>query len=147
KIHTWYNCYKMSDTAILHQKGISEETILAISAVKAEPAWMTDMRIKAFHHFQERVLPEWGADLKSLNFDDILYFKRTTDTKSGDWEEVPDEIKTTFARLGIPEAEKKFLAGVATQYESEVVYEKLKQEWNDLGVVFLDTDSGLKQYP
>jgi Fe-S cluster assembly protein SufB len=129
------------------QPGLSRDTILQISALKNEPQWMTDIRLKAYEHFLEKPMPEWGADLGGLNFDEITYFKRATDFKSRDWEDVPSEIKTTFDRLGIPEAEKKFLAGVATQYESEVVYEKLKKEWNDLGVIFLDTDTGLKEYP
>jgi len=136
----------MSKPAFL-QPGLSRETVLEISKLKNEPQWMTDIRLQAYAHFLEKPMPEWGADLSGLDFDKITYFKRATDFKSREWEDVPPEIKTTFDRLGIPEAEKKFLAGVATQYESEVVYEKLKKEWNDLGVVFLDTDSGLREYP
>jgi Fe-S cluster assembly protein SufB len=132
---------------ILSRKGLSAEVVEAISKVKNEPDWMLELRLKAYHHFVERIMPTWGANLGELNLDEIQFFLRATDKKSKDWSEVPEEIKNTFSRLGIPEAEKKFLAGVATQYESEVVYESLKEKWNKLGVVFLDTDSGLREYP
>jgi Fe-S cluster assembly protein SufB len=132
---------------ILSRKGLSAEVVEAISKVKNEPDWMLELRLKAYHHFVDRIMPTWGANLGELNLDEIQFFLRATDKKSKDWNEVPEEIKNTFNRLGIPEAEKKFLAGVATQYESEVVYESLKEKWNKLGVVFLDTDSGLREYP
>lgn len=137
----------MSKSSGFNYKGLTAETVKAISREKNEPAWMLELRLKAYEHFLIRKMPEWGADLSELNFDEINYFVRATESKSRNWDEVPSEIKNTFDRLGIPEAEKKFLAGVATQYESEVVYESLQKKWNDLGVVFLDTDSGLKQYP
>ncbi|MBL8015528.1 MAG: Fe-S cluster assembly protein SufB [Candidatus Doudnabacteria bacterium] len=128
-------------------KGLTKETVEAISRAKDEPAWMLDLRLKAYEHFLQRPMPTWGADLSDLDFSDINYFVRATDKKSNSWDEVPTEIKDTFSRLGIPEAERKFLAGVATQYESEVVYESLQKKWNSLGVVFMDTDTGLKEYP
>lgn len=128
-------------------KGLTKETVEAISRAKDEPAWMLDLRLKAYEHFLQRPMPTWGADLSDLDFSDINYFVRATDKKSNSWDEVPVEIKDTFSRLGIPEAERKFLAGVATQYESEVVYESLQKKWNSLGVVFMDTDTGLKEYP
>lgn len=128
-------------------KGLSEQTVRRISQEKHEPEWMLEIRLKAYKHFVEREMPTWGADLSGLKFEDINYFVRATDKKSRNWDEVPDEIKNTFTRLGIPQAERKFLAGVATQYESEVVYDSLKKKWNDLGVIFMDTDSGLREYP
>lgn len=132
---------------ILGQQGITPEVVTAISDVKNEPAWMRDLRLRSLERFQSQPMPSWGADLSELNFDEITYFKRVTDEKARSWDDVPAEIKDTFQKLGIPEAERKFLAGVATQYESEVVYESLKQEFASQGVVFLDTDSGLQQYP
>lgn len=131
----------------LRQQGINSEVVAAISEVKNEPQWMRDLRLQSLERFLSQPMPSWGADLSELNFDDITYFKRATDEKARSWEDVPTEIKDTFQRLGIPEAERKFLAGVATQYESEVVYESLKKEFANQGVVFLDTDSGLQQYP
>lgn len=131
---------------ILSKPGLSREVVEAISTVKKEPKWMLERRLKAYDHFAERVWPEWGAPIKDINLDEITFFRRATDKKARTWDEVPGEIKTTFNRLGIPEAEKKFLAGVATQYESEVVYDSLKKKWTDLGVVFMDTDSGLQEH-
>lgn len=129
------------------KKGLSKEVVTQISEIKNEPGWMTDIRIKAYEHFVDRPMPKWGASLEELDFNDIVYFKRATEGKVRTWEEVPDEIRTTFDRLGIPEAEKKFLAGVASQYESEVVYENMKKQFTDQGVIFLDTDSGLREHP
>jgi len=128
-------------------KGISEEIIRQISGLKNEDKWMLDLRLKAYRHFMERPMPTWGADLSGIDFDNIHYFVRATDKQGRDWNEVPDEIKNTFERLGIPQAERKFLAGVATQYESEVIYHNMQKKWNDLGVLFLDTDSAYKQFP
>jgi len=130
----------------LLNKGLSIEVVEALSQLKNEPGWMTEIRLKAFKEFERRPMPTWGANI-DLDFNDLLYFKRAADQKSRTWDDVPEEIKNTFDRLGIPEAEKKFLAGVATQYESEVIYENLKQQFTDQGVVFLDTDTGLKEYP
>jgi len=127
--------------------GLDEGKIREISAYKSEPEWMLELRLKAYHEFKARPMPMWGADLSEIDFDKIHYFVRATDTKGRDWNEVPDKIKDTFERLGIPQAERKFLAGVASQYESEVVYHKLKEEWTKLGVIFEDTDTGLQKYP
>lgn len=127
-------------------KGLSPDTIKQISALKSEPSWMLDIRLKAYAHFLQREMPTWGADLSDINLDEITFFKRAAD-KARSWDEVPAAIKDTFEQLGIPQAERKFLAGVATQYESEVIYDSLKKKWNELGVIFMDTDSGLKAYP
>lgn len=128
-------------------KGISEDIIRQISKLKQEDEWMLNLRLKAYHHFKKRPMPTWGADLSEIDFDNIHYFVRATDKQGRNWDEVPPEIKNTFEKLGIPQAERKFLAGVATQYESEVIYHNMQKKWNDLGVVFLDTDSAYKQFP
>lgn len=127
-------------------KGLTEETIRAISAYKKEPLWMLEKRLAAFKIFLEKPMPTWGADLSGLNFDEMTYFLRATDRPERTWEEVPDQIKQTFDRIGVPEAEKKFLAGVGAQYDSEVVYHNLQKEWESLGVIFLDTDTALKEH-
>ncbi len=128
-------------------KGIDEQKIRQISRLKGEDDWMLDLRLKAYKHFIERELPQWGANLTGINFQDIHYFVRATEKQGRNWSEVPDKIKDTFNRLGIPQAERKFLAGVATQYESEVIYQSIQKKWNDLGVLFMDTDSAYKRYP
>jgi Fe-S cluster assembly scaffold protein SufB len=129
------------------RKGLDEDVVREISWMKGEPEWMLDIRLKALKHFQERPMPNWGADLSEIDFDDIYYFVRATETGSANWDEVPDEIKETFDRLGIPEAERKFLAGAGAQYESEVVYHRIREELARQGVIFLSMDDGLKQYP
>jgi Fe-S cluster assembly protein SufB len=129
------------------RKGLSAEVVGEISHMKGEPDWMRAFRLHAYEHFTKRPMPTWGADLGTINFDDIYYYIKPTEGPVSSWEELPSEIKRTYDRLGIPEAEKKFLAGVGAQYDSEVVYHNLKQEWEKLGVVFLDTDSALKQHP
>jgi Fe-S cluster assembly protein SufB len=127
-------------------KGLSADVVKQISALKHEPAWMLDLRLKAYQQFEERPTPTWGAEI-DIDFQDIHYFNRVSETKARSWDEVPADIKNTFDKLGIPQAERKFLAGVATQYESEVIYESMKKKFTDQGVVFLDTDSALKEYP
>lgn len=127
--------------------GISEEIIRKISKLKNEDDWMLDFRLKAYEYFMAKEMPTWGADLSEIDFDKIHYFVRATDKQGRNWSEVPENIKETFERLGIPQAERKFLAGVATQYESEVIYHSMQKKWNELGVVFLDTDSAYKKYP
>lgn len=128
-------------------KGISEEVIREISGRKNEPEWMLDFRLKSFRHFQSRPMPKWGADLSEIDFDDITYYKKSSNKPERSWEDVPDKIKETFERIGIPEAERKYLAGAGAQYESEVVYHNMKEEFEKMGIVFLDTDSALKEYP
>lgn len=128
-------------------KGLNEEIIRAISAFKKEPFWMLEKRLAAYQIFLDKPMPTWGADLSQLNFDEMTYFMRAQDKPSRSWDDVPETIRTTFDRLGVPEAEKKFLAGVGAQYESEVIYHNLQKEWADLGVVFVDTDTALQDYP
>ncbi len=129
------------------EKGISEELIRQISDMKGEPEWMLDIRLKAYDHFLERPMPEWGADLSSIDFDEIYYYIKPSERQGDDWEDIPPYIKDTFNKLGIPEAEQKFLSGVAAQYESEVVYHNIKEELVEQGVIFLGMDDALAQYP
>ncbi len=129
------------------RKGLDHEIIDVISDMKGEPDWMREFRHKALDIFWQKPMPTWGPDLSEIDFDDIYYYIKPTDRQSTSWDEVPEEIKRTFERLGIPEAEQKFLAGVGAQFESEMVYHSLKEEWEKLGVIFLDTDTALKEYP
>lgn len=127
--------------------GISEEIIRKISNLKNEPEWMLERRLLGYKYFTDTPDPKWGADLSGIEYDKIHYFVRASEKAGREWNEVPDKIKDTFDKLGIPQAERKFLAGVASQYESEVVYNKLKDKWTKLGVIFEDTDTALKKYP
>lgn len=131
------------------QKGISRRVVEEISSIKGEPDWMREIRLQALEIFFKKPLPTWTDTelLSSINFDDIYYYLRASDKTEGNWEDVPSDIKKTFDRLGIPEAEKKFLAGVTTQFDSEAVYHSIQESLTKKGVVFLDMDSGLKQYP
>ncbi len=129
------------------KKGLTVDTVREISKIKNEPEWMLELRLKAFEIFERMPMQTWGPSLESLNFDDYTYYIRPSNEKETKWEEVPETIKNTFDRLGIPEAEQKFLAGVSTQYESEVVYHNMLKEVEDKGVIFLDTDTALKEHP
>ncbi len=129
------------------KKGISREIVEEISKIKNEPAWMTEFRLKAYEVFVSKPMPPWGPSLESIRFEDYTYYIKPSARMENKWEDVPEEIKNTFDRLGIPEAEKKFLSGVATQYESEMVYHNMLQEVEDKGVIFTDTDSGLRNHP
>lgn len=128
-------------------KGLSPKVVDAISGFKQEPVWMRDFRLKSLQIFDAKVMPTWGANLSVINFDDIYYYVSPTDKKVKSWDDVPADIKDTYDKIGIPEAEKKFLAGVGAQYDSEVVYHNLQQQWEAQGVVFVDTDTALKKYP
>jgi Fe-S cluster assembly protein SufB len=128
-------------------KGINEKIVEEISRIKNEPQWMTDFRLKAYRHFVSRPLPMWGADLTHIDFDNIKYYIRPTDKQVKNWDELPPAIKDTFDRLGVPEAERKFLAGVGAMYESEVVYHKMREDLEKQGVIFADMDTGLREYP
>jgi Fe-S cluster assembly protein SufB len=132
-------------------KGLSQDIVRQISAMKHEPEWMLKRRLKALEIFNSKPMPLEGmwanADLANLNFDDIHYYVRPGEKSEKSWEDVPENIRTTFEKLGIPEAEQKFLAGVGAQYESESVYHSLREEWEKLGVIFLDMDTGLREYP
>lgn len=127
--------------------GLSEEVVREISKIKSEPKWMLEYRLKAYKQFIEKKMPNWGADLSGIDFDVIRYYLRPTDDISGSWDDVPDDVKKTFEKLGVPEAERQVLAGVKAQYDSEVVYGSLKEAWAKDGVVFLSMDEGLAQYP
>ncbi|SJZ76175.1 Fe-S cluster assembly protein SufB [Anaerorhabdus furcosa] len=140
--------FKDEDVSIFRtKKGLTEDTIREISKIKNEPEWMLEFRLKAFHLFEKMPMPSWGPNLEELDFDDYTYYIRSNNETENNWDDVPETIKNTFDRLGIPEAEQKFLAGVSTQYESEVVYHNMLQEVEDKGVIFLDTDSALREYP
>ena len=133
--------------AFKSKKGLNREIVEQISEMKGEPSWMRQFRLKSLEHFLKRPMPTWGADLSSINFDDIYYYIKPVQQQGKTWEEVPTEIKDTFDRLGIPEAERKFLAGVTAQYESEAVYHKVREDLEKLGVIFTDMDTALRLYP
>lgn len=128
-------------------KGLNKDVITFISKSKNEPQWMLEYRLKAYDYFVNQPLPSFGPSLEEIDFNDFTYFIKPSDKVSNNWEEVPETIKNTFYKLGIKEAEQKYLSGVSTQYESEVVYHSMLKEVEEKGIVFLDTDSALKQYP
>lgn len=128
-------------------KGLNEDIIRDISSRKNEPEWMLDYRLKSYDHYKSRPMPEWGADLSDVDFDNYTYYRKASEAPARSWDDVPDKIKETFDRLGVPEAERQFLAGSGAQYESEVVYHNMKEEFEKLGIVFTDTDTALKEYP
>ncbi|HEY2296233.1 MAG TPA: Fe-S cluster assembly protein SufB [Jatrophihabitans sp.] len=138
-----------SDTAgASAQRGLSEAVVRDISAKKSEPEWMLDRRVKALSIFGKKPMPNWGSDLSGIDFDNIKYFVRSTEKQATSWDDLPADIKNTYDKLGIPEAEKqRLIAGIAAQYESEVVYHKINEELESQGVIFLDTDTALKEYP
>lgn len=129
------------------EKGLNEGVVRRISALKKEPEWMLKKRLEAYKIFLSKKMPTWGGDLSGIDFDDIHYYLKPTPKEQKSWDDVPDDIKKTFDRLGIPEAEKEYLAGVKTQYDSEVVYGSVHKELEDQGVIFMGTDEGLKKYP
>src|SRR5579859_2069545 len=130
------------------RRGLSEEVVRDISARKNEPEWMLDLRLKGLKLFERKPMPTWGADLSGIDFDNIKYFVRSTEKQAASWDELPADIKNTYDRLGIPEAEKqRLVAGVAAQYESTVVYHQIREDLEKQGVIFLDTDSALREHP
>src|SRR6201996_8572358 len=130
------------------RRGLSEEVVRDISARKSEPQWMLDLRLRGLRMFGRKPLPTWGADLSEIDFDNIKYFVRSTEKQAESWDDLPEDIKNTYDKLGIPEAEKqRLIAGVAAQYESEVVYHKIREDLEEKGVIFLDTDTALKEHP
>ena len=140
--------FKDEDTSIVNTGiGLTEDVVRQISKLKGEPEWMLEFRLKAFKAFQEMPMPSFGPDLSMLNFDSYTYFTRMANGEAKSWDDVPETVKNTFQKLGIPEAEQKYLAGVSTQYESEVVYHNMLKEVEEKGVIFLSTDMGLKLYP
>lgn len=129
------------------KKGLDAEVVNEISNRKGEPQWMREFRLKALSHYQSRPMPSWGVDLSGLDLDDIYYYVRPAEMESKTWEDVPESIKNTFDKLGIPEAERKFLAGVGAQYESEMVYHSIQENLAKIGVIFLSIEEGLRQHP
>lgn len=128
------------------KKGLNRDVVIAISQMKQEPAWMTEFRLKALSHFESVAMPQWGADLSALDPDNIYYYLKPIENQHESWDAVPDSIKDTFEKLGIPQAERTLLAGVGAQFESEVIYQRLKDEWKQRGVIFVDTSTGLREY-
>ncbi len=128
-------------------KGLNEGVIRAISAEKDEPEWMLNYRLKAYKTFLKKEMPNWGAGISDIDFDEIYYYAKPVDKQQRSWDDVPDDIKETFDRIGIPDAEKKFLAGVGAQYDSEVVYHNLKEEIKKKGVIFCDPETAVREYP
>jgi Fe-S cluster assembly protein SufB len=130
------------------RRGLSEEVVRDISALKDEPEWVLDLRLKGLKLFRRKPMPTWGADLSGIDFENIKYFVRSTEKQAASWDELPADIRNTYDKLGIPEAEKqRLIAGVAAQYESEVVYHKIREDLEDKGVIFLDTDTALREQP
>ncbi|HEX9028032.1 MAG TPA: Fe-S cluster assembly protein SufB [Anaerolineales bacterium] len=128
-------------------RGLSREIVEMISTMKGEPEWMLEFRLRALDHFMKRPMPTWGADLSKLDLDNIFYYVKPTESEGKTWDDVPETIKNTFDKLGIPEAERKFLAGVGAQYESEMVYHKIQESLSKQGVIFLSIEDGLRQHP
>lgn len=130
-------------------RGLTKRVVEQISYMKNEPEWMLKFRLRAFEIAEKKGRPKWGPDLSDLNFDDIFFYVRPNEKQgtAGSWDDIPEDVRKTYQRLGVPAAEQRALAGVGAQYESEMVYHKLKAEWEKLGVIFLDTDTGLKEHP
>ncbi|MCC6179508.1 MAG: Fe-S cluster assembly protein SufB [Chloroflexi bacterium] len=141
-----YGFHDVEDYTFKSGKGLTREIVTQISKMKGEPEWMTRFRLKAYETFIRKPMPTWGADLSEIDFDNIHYYVKPSEKTEKSWEEVPEYIKNTFDRLGIPEAERKFLAGVSAQYESEVVYHNIREDLEKQGVIFLDMDSGLREH-
>ena len=140
--------FKDPETYVFKSRmGLDREIVEQISAMKGEPEWMLDFRLKAFEHFQKRPMPTWGGDLSKLDLDNIYYYVKPAEDESKSWDDVPETIKNTFEKLGIPEAEQKFLAGVGAQYESEMVYHQIQEHLEEQGVIFLSIEDGLREHP
>ena len=129
------------------KRGLTRDTVEEISRFKDEPDWMLQYRLRAYDHFLKRKMPDWGGRLVDIDFDKIVYYRKPSEREEKSWDDVPEQIKATFEKLGIPEAERKFLAGVGAQYDSEVVYHSVREELSNIGVVFMGTDQALKEYP
>ena len=142
-----YGFHDTEEPVFKSARGLTEDIVRAISARKNEPEWMLEFRLKALKHFHERPMPEWGAGLEEIDFANIHYYVKPSEKAEKSWDDVPDYIKQTFDKLGIPEAERKFLAGVSAQYESEVVYHSINKELEEQGVIFLDMDTALREHP
>lgn len=147
KDYSKYGFHDKEEFVFKAKRGLSKEIVEQISKIKKEPEWMLKFRLKSLEEFYRRPMPQWGANLNTIDFENIFYYLRPTDRQGDSWEDVPEYIKNTFNKLGIPEAEQKFLGGVGAQYESEVIYHKLREDLEKQGVVFLDMDGGLREYP
>jgi Fe-S cluster assembly protein SufB len=142
-----YGWHDPDSAGAIAKRGLSEEVVRNISALKNEPEWMLELRLKGLRLFGKKPMPTWGSDLNGIDFDNIKYFVRSTEQQATSWDDLPDDIKNTYDRLGIPEAEKqRLVSGVAAQYESEVVYHKIREDLEELGVIFLDTDTALREH-
>jgi Fe-S cluster assembly protein SufB len=142
-----YGFHDAENYVFKSQRGLNKEVVENISRMKGEPSWMLEFRLKGLAHFQARAMPTWGADISGLDLDNIFYYVKPTEGSKGSWDDVPDTIKNTFDKLGIPEAERKFLAGVGAQYESEMVYHSILEHLEKQGVIFLSIEDGLRQHP
>ena len=143
-----YGWHDSDDAGQTAKRGLDEQVVREISAAKDEPEWMLQRRLKAYKTFQRKPMPTWGIDLEPLDMDAVKYFVRSTEKQAQTWEDLPEDIKNTYDRLGIPQAEReRLVAGVAAQYESEVVYHQIREDLEEQGVIFVDTDSALKEYP
>src|SRR4051812_10211732 len=129
------------------RRGLNEDTIREMSWMKGEPDWMRDFRLKSYAAFKKRPMPNWGGDMSEIYFDDIFYYIKPTDHQVDAWDELPESVKNTYEKLGIPEAERKYLAGVTAQYESEVVYHRTREDLEQQGVIFTDMDAALREHP
>ena len=151
KLDMDYSKYDFKDSTEMYvhlsKKGLSKDTVREISKLKDEPEWMLDFRLRAYDVFMKKPMPQWGGDLNKIDFQNIFYYAKASEKTEKNWDDVPENVKNTFDKLGIPEAEKKFLAGVGAQYESEVVYHSLREDLAKQGVLFLDTDTALKEQP
>jgi len=147
KIKYQYGFHKPENYVFKSKKGLSEEIVKEISRQKHEPDWMIKFRLEALKIYHSKPLPSWGQNLGEIDFDDLYYYLKPIEKKAASWDELPKEIKETYEKIGIPEAERKFLGGVSAQYESEVVYKSIKKTLAKKGVIFLDMDSGLRDYP
>lgn len=142
-----YGFHKKDISVYKVPKGLTRTIVESISYHKNEPEWMRNFRLQALMAFEQKMVPTWGADLSGIDFDNLYYYISPSDKKFRRWEDVPEEIKDTYEKIGVPQAERKFLAGVGAQYDSEVIYHNLKKQWENQGVIFVDTDTALQKYP
>src|SRR5207248_9377865 len=142
-----YGFFDPENVVVKAKHGLNPEVVKEISWMKNEPEWMTKFRLRALQTWDKKEMPTWGADLSTIDFQNIYYYLKSTEKQGKTWEDVPADIKNTFDRLGVPQAERKFLAGVAAQYESEVVYHSLHKALESKGVIFIVTDIAMREPP
>ncbi|MFN2614693.1 MAG: Fe-S cluster assembly protein SufB, partial [Actinomycetota bacterium] len=142
-----YGWHDESSSINVPKRGLSRDVVEGISHAKGEPEWMTRRRVKAYEHFMSRPMPSWGADLSDIDFDNIYYYIKPLEEQVKSWEDLPEDIKNTYVKLGIPEAEREFLGGVTAQYESEVVYHSVRKDLEEKGIFFSDMDTALREHP